>query len=469
MAKGKKGVKNYLLILLLAIIATFLILVTVMLFQPFKNILGFQYFIYNDDVIVSHATGASEGDYFDFSSVDNINIDCGYANVKVERSYKTSNYSFRFENQLSGFAKDDQNTDFRYEIFYANGNKTLNVKVYEPEGFLYFNRNLTISILVPTEVENSLENTEININNKSGNIYIGNNTKQVNFIEEDYRNYISIKTINAKTNSGNICVLSYLKSNIENLFLNTGSGRIQASIDLNVSGSCEIFSSSGEIDFKSLKVGLIGKLDLGNSKFRATKLEGSIQINIKQGYFDVDIFQGILSSNEAITQMNSATLNIGEFSGDLSLPYANKSRINLGKILGTTSQIYIQATEGSVNIREMYGNVAKIVTTSGNVNINTKGNDVDIETTSGNIDITYDSNTIDNQIDILSSTGKINFKFKPDFAFNLEVFNSKGEARTDKNVKVEGFDQITENPTVINGGGKVVKLTTNSLINVGII
>jgi hypothetical protein len=57
-------------VLLIAIVAAFLICVTIMLFSPFKNILGFQYFIYNSNDYVYNVTNAEDKEVFDFSKID---------------------------------------------------------------------------------------------------------------------------------------------------------------------------------------------------------------------------------------------------------------------------------------------------------------------------------------------------------------------------------------------------------------
>ena len=196
MAKGKvkKGFASYLLVLLLAIVATFLILITAMLFSPFKNILGFQYFKYNEEELVFAATGDREDQYFNYETIEQINVDCGYANVKVERIFTQDKYGVKFEKYLSGFARSDQNTDFTYEVSYTDySKKELNVKVHEPEGFLYFSKTLTISIFVPVEKEYNLSNTAINIANTTGNIYIGNNEKVFHNADLSARNYLQPK------------------------------------------------------------------------------------------------------------------------------------------------------------------------------------------------------------------------------------------------------------------------------------
>ena len=138
MAGGvKKGFATYLFILFLAVIATFLTIVVIMLFKPFNNILGFQYFIYASEDYRYNVTTTKNDDVIDFSTIEQINIDCDYAQVQIRKFNKVDNIAIRFTNNSKGFARYDQDTSFSYEITYAqDSNKIINITVHEPEGLL---------------------------------------------------------------------------------------------------------------------------------------------------------------------------------------------------------------------------------------------------------------------------------------------------------------------------------------------
>lgn len=473
MAKGKvkKGFASYLLVLFLAVIATFLIIIAVMLFSPFKNILGFQYFTYKFDEKVTHATAETENEVFNFQTLNELNINCDYANVKVERYYNVDTPAIRFENTMSGFARSDHDTEFKYEIYYNDASKTeLNIDVHEPEGFLFFSKNLTISILIPTSLSYTLENTDLNIINNTGNVYIGNNIKAINLDGEDFRNYITIGNLNVKTNKGKTLIRTYTNENFNSLVIKTEKGKIESQIDLNIAENLEIYSSKGEIEFKKLVVAKSDAvtLNLKNSEFYTPYLKANVNLTIKEGYFDVDYLSGSLISNDAVEQMSTATLTIKEFDGYMSLPYANKSKVNLGKV-SASSQIYIHATEGDIKIDEMNGNVAKLETTKGDINVETNGTDIDVKTTSGNIKIKYNDLNDGNQIDIESNSGDVDFKVGATKRMDLKVLNNKGEYRTDGYVKISGLDVMPESEVHINGGGQKVVIATNGSVNVELI
>lgn len=470
MAKGKvkKGFASYLLVLLLAIVATFLIIVTVMLFSPFKNILGFQYFTYKNSQIQSYATAETENDVFNFQTLENLNINCGYASVKLERYYNIDTPAIRFESAMSGFARSDQDTEFSYQVFYSDSSKKeLNVTVHEPEGFMYFSKKLTISVLIPTSSSYSFEYTNVNITNKSGNIYVGNSTKTINIDEQQDRNYISFKNLDIKTNKGKVFFHSYTRENFKSLFIKNESGNVESNINLNVAENLSIYSNGSRMTFKNIVFNGSNNvtLSLGNSEIYTPYLKSNVNLAIKGGYLDIDEFEGALVANDAVEQMGNATINIKEFDGYMSLPYANSSKVNLGKVTAD-SQIYIHATSGDINIDEMNGNVADLETTKGDINVVTNGTDIKAKSTSGNINIRFNNLTATEQIDLQSTSGQITFEVPSNKKFNLKVMNNKGDLRTDSKVKVSGLDIMPEIEVEINGGGQKVVIVSDGSVNV---
>ena len=70
--KVKKGFGTYMFIFLLMLIAAGLIVLLVMMFSPFKKVMGYQYIYYNnvgeESFTEHHVTGGDASDMFDFSS-----------------------------------------------------------------------------------------------------------------------------------------------------------------------------------------------------------------------------------------------------------------------------------------------------------------------------------------------------------------------------------------------------------------
>lgn len=472
--KVRKGFTTYLVIFLMMILAAFLIVIVVMLFSPFKNILGFQYMIYNVDER-HYKTSADET--IDFSNLDEININCNSAQVLVQRFYNIDEDAIRIENYCKGFAKSSDNTDFSYEIYFADEeNKILNIDVQEPEGFLFFNKEVSISILVPAKAAYALANTKVNITNTSGDIFIGNPAKlSENEDETGVKTEVDVNDINIKTKTGDILFYPFVENNFGEIFIKTDSGDISTQLDtINVNKRFELHTATGEFKLDSIvfngtadpeKANIV--LDLNNSQFSADYIKGVVELNMAKGYLDLVNLEGSLNANDSIVQMKEATINIDNINGNVSLPYVNESNVNIGK-MSSGSQIYVKATSGNVNISEMSGK-AYIETTSGDVNVHTYADDLDIETTSGNIDVIYESPEIQNEVKLTSVSGDINVQVLSQLKFVIKFFDTNGEYRTSSNIAVEFQDSKFTNPLIVNNGTKPMVLTSNERIYVGII
>ncbi len=472
MAKGdvKKGFATYLLILLLIIVAAFLVVIVVMLFSPFKNVLGFQYMIYRIGGEPVYRT--DDGETITFENIDEINIECGYANVVIERSLEVDRDAVMIENRCKGFANSNDNTSFSVEIYFSDeDNSILNIEVSEPEGFLFFDRGITISILVPAQSSYALENTNINVTNTSGNIIIGNALSlSSNADETGFLSHIEANSLNLRTDSGQISLNRYLEENLDNLFIRSNSGRVISYVsDLTITNSFEIHTTSGIAEFTNLTYsntsgeGLV--LDLNNGEMQADNIKGYIALNIDSGYLDITNLQGSLNANDSVVQMNEATITIDSIEGDISLPFANNSTIVIGE-MSDNSQIYVRGAASDVQIQTLRGK-GFIETTSGNVDIHSYADDLSIETESGNINIIYESPEVNNEINLTSQNGEISLSVLDSLAFALYAYDVSGNASS--NIDVQWQADSFSNPLVVNNGSKYINITTDGHITVSLI
>lgn len=472
MAKGgvKKGFATYLFILLLLIVAAFLVVIVVMLFSPFKNVLGFQYMIYETDGEPIYRTSANET--ISYSEIEEININCGYANVVVERSQEVDRDAVKVENRCKGFANSSDNTNFSIDIYFSDaGNSILNIDVTEPEGFLFFDREITISILVPAQSSYALSNTAINITNTSGNIVIGNATALSNNPDvTGILSYIDVNSLNLRTDSGQISLNRYLNGTFNDMFIKSNTGRVVSYIsDMTISNNFELHTSSGNVEFTNLTyTNARGKgivLDLNNGEFQANTLSGYVVLNMDSGYLDITNLQGSLNANDSVVQMNDATLTIDSVEGDISLPFANNSTINIGE-MSTNSQIYVRGTDSRVQVQALRGK-GFIETTSGDINIHSYADDLSIKTESGNMNIIYESPVINNEVNLTSQSGDINLSVLGSLAFALYAYDANGNDSS--NIDVQWQADVFSNPLVVNNGSKYINVTTNGIINVSLI
>lgn len=458
----KKGFGTYLFILLFMILLAFLLVVVIMILSPSKNILGFKYFANRKNYSITTTSAEEEINY---SALTELNLNTDYAEIIIERDRKVDTPQLRVEVSTYGFAKEKDNTDFSYEVnFVESDNARLNVKLNEPQGFLYLQKNIKVRYLLPVTTATSLENTQINVVNNSGRLYLGNAAD----LQTEYST-TNFKSVNFKTNSGTLYINKFVGENVNELFFKSEKGGIQNSNTLTIQNRLEVYSTSGNI--KLGKINYSGtdaiKFDLKNAKLSASEINGNVDLEIDSGYVDIDKLNGNLSSSDALSQMNKATINIKEVAGNISLPYANSSTLHFGKI-ADEKQVYINGTNGNITIDEMNGG-CWIETQKGNVNVNTNSNDIWVKTTTGKINVKYNNNDILDSLNFISQKGEINLRVKPELKFILKALNSKGELRGSANIKIEFYDKTFSNPLVINNGTKYINMTTNGRIYIGLI
>ena len=439
----------------MAIIATFLVLVVVAIFSPFKDILGFKYFSFKEKSYVYKVDGASQEDLINFENLKKININCNYADVKIERSDKTDKHALYFENYSVGFARADQDVSFSYDVYFTQGGKDeLNVVVHEPEGLFFLSKNISICVYVPIQNEHnevyksSFEHTAIDIINTSGNIYIGNNDKPDYTIDSDAL-MININTLSIKKTAGKVLFRKYAGSNFGDVFIKTEKGTVEAQNDLNIN-NLNIFSSSAKFEMQKINfTGETAILDMGNSKFYAKEFSGDINLSIQNGYFDLDVLNGTLISDNSENRMAKATIYIKDVKGSVSLPFAYKSRIDFDKI-EEGSQLQIRGTEGDINVH-------------------TYANDLSVRTTTGDINVVFDSTEIFDGIELTTITGEINLKLRSGLPFVLEVYDTKGKARSSEDVNVAWLSPGFLLPYTFNSGTKVVRVISDDEIFISLI
>ena len=476
--KMKKGFATYLLILLLIVLAAFLIVIVVMLFSPFQNILGFQYMTYNVNDDYHYRTSA--GEELNFSTIDEINITCENATVKVERVVQVQGDGILFENYCKGFARSSDNTSFNYEIYFADESNTiLNVEVQEPEGFLFFDNTINITIIVPANSEYALENTKVNINTTSGNVMIGNQTR---LFDSDtvsaLKNSIYLNSFEVRTNSGNVYLYSYIDETLNDVFIktNTGSVYMQAS-EYNVTNSMELHTNSGKFTLNGINY--IGTqessgnivFDIQNGSFNVETINGNVQLSIDSGYLDINSLVGNLSSSDSVQQMDSAELRVSTMNGDLNLPFANNSTVTINE-LSQNNQVFIKGTGSNINIDKMDG-YAHIETTTGRVNVTNYSNDMTIKTTSGDMVVNYDSNALDSNLIFSSTSGRIDIGIRSGFKCIAEFLNTKGN-RDNSKVDIQFYIEDFTNPLLINVNneqdeGSMMTVTTGSDVTISLI
>ena len=471
----KKGFGAYLLVLFFAIVATFLTIVVIMLFSPFKEVLGFKYFVYDDVVSYDNVKSDKTESVLDFSTIEQINIDSDFASVSVYRSKDVDNISFQFINRSKGFARGDQNTDFNYDIDFSDDSTSiLNVIVKEPAGFLYFSKSVEINLLVPVNSTYAFENTSININNRSGSIYIGNKEA---FTSPESASYINMKSLNIKTISGTLMLNQCIGSNLEDLFIKSQNGDINIVSNLVVNNELQIFTGKNRIEMHNITLNNPDKnivLNINDSQLYADTINGNVDLNTRSGYIKVTNLNGSLKSNDSLQQMDYAKIKIQKVeNGNISLPYANNSNVTIDEISSVATgdsfakgEVYIHSTRGNVYVGKTNAKTW-IETTSGNIYVDTTSSDLNLKTVSGNIEIKYHSLDIANQLDIQTTSGKILMFVQSDLAFKLKVYDTSLSLRDPGEIYVESFASTEiDGELIVNNGSKLIRIVSDTKVEI---
>lgn len=482
--KVKRGFGFYLFMLLLIILAAFLVIVMVMLFSPGKSILGYKYFSYNNDEgkAYTQSTDATPVD-LDFDSIDEIVVNTGSADVKISKSVtEGSKDSIIVVNTAKGFAKSSSNTDFSCSILLStvkvedtdNLKQVLNITVVEPEGFLYFSRNISINICAKRDASRNFENSAFTITTKSGEVAV----------DEDCRG-LTIKDLTVSTDNGNISIANnFKKQNDEDpiktiafnsLYLSTNNGKVSTPCNLTVSNTAKFsIGEKGEFDLLNVTDYRGVQLVVNNGSFSAKDIVAGTtpntgvkvlslnngSINIENIYSNTTGTMGVFDTNRA-DKLGKAKITIGSV-GSLSIPYGEAVNIVIGKLRG---QSLINTTSGSVTISEALTAPCFIETTSGNINVciddtnlNSQYAYLDEEDRAHNFEsqkgkITLKYATEIKSISNIKTKGGVDIKIHKDskFLLTLNTYNETPIKELDKNVTIELVDnEIYSYPFKVN-------------------
>lgn len=442
--KVKRGFGFYLFMLLLVLLAAFLVIVMIMLFSPGKSILGYKYFSYSTDgnkAIVKTETTDASPVALDFDTIDGIIVSSDYASVKIDKSNtENSKDSVIITNTAKGFARDgeDINTEFSYSITYSNettesGIKSLlNISVTEPEGFLFFSKNIVIEISLRKDSQTNFSNSDFVITTTSGKVSV----------DENYSG-LAIKDLTVTTNSGNIALAEkreYDKSEVNeetkevtvnktmtfnSLYLSTTSGKVSTTTHLSVNNMAKFtIDGRGTVELKNIKDNNGLQLAINDGTFSADQIQGNVSIlSFKNGSVVIGDSEdansgiyGMLESNDA-KAFENGKIDISFVRGDVSIPYGGKANITFQRI---ENQALIRTTTGNIVIKELKG-PSIIETTSGNIDV--VANDTDF---AGKF--AYMNAKLAHRFE--SQTGKIKVRFSK----NVDTIS---EFRTNGDIEIE--------------------------------
>lgn len=416
MAQGgiRKGFFFYFGLFVLLLVTIFLICMVIMIFNPGSTILWMQYFTANNKYYIEET---SDNRVIDYSQVSTINIECDYAQVSVYKNKEYSKAGVYIINKAKGFTIASTAVPFGYETMLSG--TTLSIELNEPNGFLYFSKDIEIVIFAPENGTDNLANTKLNIVTNDGDVSLGMGTDRS---EEFTLKGLDVK---AKGKANIIFGDEFVTSGLETLSVSTESGKIYSlreityesnktakGIQANCDASFEIMN--GNINF--------GAINLGGHTLSITSKKGDVAIDwanadimVKcvQGNYKFGKINGDLNYQNSEDIIISPNIMADYISGDFSLTTnANVDSdpdINIKEIQG---KITLFAKKGRLQASKIHG-AMEVVSESELV--------LDVVVADGNSNlISVDNEAGDIKLGFLGSVGNVLIKSnRADTTFNI--------------------------------------------------
>ena len=501
MAQGgiRKGFFFYFGLFVLLLIAIFLIILVVLFFNPGKTICWMQYFAKGSEAEIMATTDEEKTPIVlagNGKNVNRIEVDCSYANVYVTVTRDVTNDMVKIVNNASGFATYKQARPYEYSVTLEDG--TLKISVTEPVGFLYFSKDIEITIAIQARYNDGdvkfngqFDNTEFDITTTSGNVYLGKGGE---------RNFeIRPGDVTAKTTSGDIILADkFSTANIEKLALETGSGDISVGdynviigdalnpnakgLKMNAGTTLSLSTDTGLLDFDIVEIAsssknviditnkngniTIGNIDVGTGKVQLRSTEGN--------YYLDNITASELSFTPSEDILKSPNIKIGTLDGDFTMS-ASKNispNVTIEKINGEFRLISGSDGDGDSFINGSY----KIGEIGGLVDINSQkgvfdigfrdgySSKVNIITTSGNITLNFlGASTSD--VDLITDSGKVTINVVDETYFKSTATDSETNSLLeDDKIEVNIGEYTKKNPLAIGSGGADISIFTGGRV-----
>ena len=146
----KKGFFFYFGLFVLFIVAVMMVLFVVMMFMPGTSILGMQYFSSTQTIHITQTTDKNQTQInFNQPNFDSVEINAGYADVTIQKNNDYKQNGVYIVNNAKGFVTSADAVEFDYSAVIENG--TLKISVTEPNGFLYFSKDVQIVLQISNE------------------------------------------------------------------------------------------------------------------------------------------------------------------------------------------------------------------------------------------------------------------------------------------------------------------------------
>ncbi len=484
MAEGqiKKGFFFYFGLFVLLLVTIFLVLMVIMMFNPGKSILWMEYFTGNGSYqLLAKTTDTNEA--IDWSSVKNIKVECGYANITVEKNNedKMPKDGVYISNGAKGFRVSKGAVNFSYTVQYDGGDRSkVNIKVSEPNGFMYFSKNIEIVVHADNTSSWNFSDVNFDFTTTSGDIELGG------VITKRAQN-INIHSVTAATESGSISVTEKFNTSSAtgDFVFQTIKGKITSTKQVSANGQ-----NANGFDFASASSLSINVTDKGQIQLPIIKYSGKdlkltcLKGTINVGYIEaktISVYsiegnhlfgtiKGDLSYNNSLDNILSPIITISKIDGSFSLSAVKDNsnpRIKIGEV---TEGVHVSTTNGWFEIGKVHGNT--VITGTGvgaNLTfVEDYNSTIEINTNSG-VSLSFMGQIPSNAK--IKAAGNVNIAVTNTASFTAQVYNFDA---ADKPSPTEE-DKVPENRITSNvgnsvknkgeirigGGGSVIQIFTN--------
>ncbi len=462
--KVRKGFLFYVLMLLLFVVAIFFILVVIMVFNPGMNLLGLKYFSQMRDYrVVEVMPDGQNVEYINLSNATDIVVDGNLINFEIMRDQNIEHTTIEIENYQTGFAQTGQNTQFSYSVEYSvqeNSRALLSINVTNAEGFLYFNNNCYVRILIPKD-ETINVNNSLSVSTDGGSIVLGGGQALLN--EED--SYFNFSNVNLHTDSGTILFGQFLDTTFSQLSINNENGTFRTSKDIVLDNNAvlNISGESGNFEFANITENGYASINynLASGNFSAANISCDIDLRTTNSIIDIQNLKGDLQANDLVNKMDGANLTIGQVTGVISLPFANNSNITISD--ASQAEIFINSNNSQINIDKLAAG-SWLETKQGAINVSLADTSGNINLVSETANINIDGNVeMQNMLFVSSVSGSVTLNYSPQASFTVSFYDSQGQVRN--NIQAEGYEDIFTNPLFVNGGGAQNSISTDGAIS----
>ena len=471
--KVRKGFLFYLLMLILLLVAVFFVLVVIMVFSPGLDIMGYKYFSNVSEKLITQISN-TDGTLtrVDLSQPVDILINGNLTNVEIVRDSVVKEFTIKIENYQTGFAYADQNTDVSYSIKYEKpitaSYYQLKIDIVNAEGFMYFNNNCYVQLLIPEDETVNAESL-IDISLQSGNIALGTKSSL-----DESKSSVDINHVVLSTNEGNITLGKYFEPTITTLNINQSRGEFNALNSLTIKSGNSVNIIGNKTNFKFNDIVLenydtesaILNLDINNGSFSSTKIYANTHLDAVSSKIDISNFKGKFDSNDLVNKMDKMDLNIGTIEGSISLPFANNCNINIDD--AKQAKVFISSDSADINIKNL-GNDSWIESSEGSINVSllSQENTITIIGENTAIDVNCTQEMLTSLV-VKNDVGKTNLNYYSTSKFTVYFYDLEGNLKK-SNVKVEGYEDMLTNPLYVNGGNFESKIYSNSEITMNVI